>query len=82
MVKKVEPIAVKPAEAARMLDMSRTTLYNLMRTPGFPVRRLGGCKRILVDELHEWVKQQADEEGIGPTKANDWRKTHEHDYDN
>lgn len=56
----MDKLAVKPSEAARLVDVSRTTLYRWMNQEGFPVVRLGGCTRILVDDLREWVKKQAE----------------------
>jgi excisionase family DNA binding protein len=54
----MEKIAVKPAEAARMVDVSRTTFNRWMHIEGFPVRRIGGCVRIPVADLLEWVRAQ------------------------
>lgn len=54
----MEPIAVKPAEAARLVGVSRPTLYRWMKRAGFPVYRIGGCVRIPVDDLREWIKLQ------------------------
>lgn len=42
-----------------MLEISRPTLYRWMHKEGFPVCRIGGCVRIPVDDLREWVRQQA-----------------------
>ena len=41
-----------------MLDISRPTLYAWMNRADFPVARIGGCVRIPVDDLREWVKAQ------------------------
>lgn len=56
-----EPVAVNMTQAAQLLGVSRPTLYRLARTPGFPVVHLGGCTRVLVDDLREWARQQAQE---------------------
>lgn len=53
----MEPLAVNMAQAAQMLGVSRPTVYRLAKLPGFPVIRLGGCTRVLVDDLREWVRQ-------------------------
>lgn len=53
-----EPVAVNMTQAAQLLGVSRPTLYRLARTPGFPVVHLGGCTRVLVDDLREWARQQ------------------------
>jgi excisionase family DNA binding protein len=50
----LEPIAVTMTEAARLLGVSRPTVYAL----GFPVVKLGGCTRVLVDDLKTWVREQ------------------------
>ena len=57
-----EPVAVNMTQAAQLLGVSRPTLYRLARTPGFPVVHLGGCTRVLVDDLRAWARQQAQEE--------------------
>lgn len=58
----VNPLAITMTQAAQLLGVSRPTLYRLAKTPGFPVIHLGGCTRILVDDLREWARQQAKEE--------------------
>lgn len=57
-----EPVAVNMTQAAQLLGVSRPTLYRLAKLPGFPVIHLGGCTRVLVDDLREWARQQAQEE--------------------
>ena len=54
----LEPIAVTMAEAARLLGVSRPTVYALAKTEGFPVVKLGACTRVLVDDLKAWVREQ------------------------
>lgn len=54
----IEPLAVTMTQAAQLLGVSRPTLYRLARTPGFPVVHLGGCTRVLVDDLRAWARQQ------------------------
>ena len=56
-----EPVAVNITQAAQMLGVSRPTVYRLAKLPGFPVVHLGGCTRVLVDDLREWARQQARE---------------------
>lgn len=55
----MDKLAVKPTEAARLLDVSRPTLYQWMSRSDFPAVRIGGCIRIPVDDLREWVRTQA-----------------------
>ena len=56
-----EPVAVNMTQAAQLLGVSRPTLYRLAKLPGFPVIHLGGCSRVLVDDLRAWARQQAQE---------------------
>lgn len=56
-----EPVAVNMTQAAQLLGVSRPTVYRLAKMPGFPVVHLGGCTRVLVDDLREWTRQQARE---------------------
>lgn len=56
-----EPLAVSMSEAARLLNVSRPTLYRLSKMQGFPIVHLGGCTRVMVDELREWSRQQRTE---------------------
>ena len=51
-------IAVSMSEAARLLSVSRTTLYAWSKLDGFPLIRINGCSRGLVDGLRDWVKKQ------------------------
>lgn len=52
-------IAVSMSEAARLLSVSRTTLYAWSKLDGFPLIRINGCSRVLVDGLRDWAKKQA-----------------------
>ena len=54
----LKPLAVNMAQAARLLGVSRPTVYRLAKLPGFPVVHLGGCTRVLVSDLQGWVRQQ------------------------
>ena len=57
----IEPLAVTMTQAAQRLGVSRPTVYRLAKTPGFPIVHLGGCTRVLVDDLRAWARQQAQE---------------------
>ncbi len=54
----MKPLAVNMAQAARLLGVSRPTVYRLAKLPGFPVIHLGGCTRVLVSDLQDWARQQ------------------------
>ena len=58
---KLEPLAVGAAEAARLLGVSKPTIYQYIGREGFPSFKLGNRTLISVYGLREWVKRQAPE---------------------
>lgn len=58
----IAPLAVSAAEAARMLDISKPSLYKLMHQQGFPSFKAGGRTLISVDGLRDWVRRQFNEQ--------------------
>jgi excisionase family DNA binding protein len=52
------PLLLKVPEAARMLNVSRTTLYELMRAGDIRTVRIGRAVRVPVRELERWVAEQ------------------------
>lgn len=54
-----EKLALSVTEAAEALSISRRSLYNLIKTDGFPVLELGGRRVIPVDLLQEWMRERA-----------------------
>jgi len=61
MAGKLEPLAVGTTEAARLLGVSRPTLYTLLHQEGFPAFRVGTRVLISVDGLRDWIARQAGE---------------------
>lgn len=59
MVDKLEPLAVSAAEAARLLGVSRPTLYTLLNREDFPSFHVGNRVLVSVDGLREWIDRQA-----------------------
>lgn len=59
MADKLSPLAVSAAEAARLLGVSRPTLYTLLNREDFPSFHVGNRVLVSVDGLREWVDQQA-----------------------
>lgn len=57
----MEVLAVSPTQAARLLGVSRPTLYKLMWQSGFPAFRVGGRVLISTEGLREWVRNKAEE---------------------
>lgn len=64
MADKLEPLAVGSTEAARLLGISRPTLYQLLNRQDFPSFRVGGRVLISVAGLQEWIDRQT-KEGVG-----------------
>lgn len=59
MTNQLEPLAVSAAEAARLLGVSKPTVYRYIHQVDFPAFRLGGRTLISVDGLKDWVRRQA-----------------------
>lgn len=60
MTENMEPLAVSAPEAARLLGVSKPTIYKYMNREDFPAFKLGGRTLISVDGLRAWVKKQAE----------------------
>jgi excisionase family DNA binding protein len=54
----VEPLLVRVEEAARILSLSRSTIYEMMDAGELPSVRRGTARRIPVAALREWVARQ------------------------
>lgn len=55
-----EPLLLRPAEAARWLQVSRTKVYDLINRGELPALRLGRrCTRIPREALTDWVAREA-----------------------
>lgn len=61
-VDKLEPLAVGTAEGARILGVSRPTLYKLLNRADFPSFRVGSRVLISVAGLQEWIDRQTKED--------------------
>jgi hypothetical protein len=56
---KLEKLAIKPAEFAEMISVSRSKAYEILAAnPGLSVL-IGGSKRVPVDRLRKWLAAQA-----------------------
>lgn len=62
MADKLAPLAVSPAECARLLGISRPKVYDLINQGGFPSFKLGSRTLISVDGLREWISRQTQAE--------------------
>jgi excisionase family DNA binding protein len=54
----VEPLLVRVEEAARILSLSRSTIYEMMDAGEIPSIRRGTARRIPVAALRAWVARQ------------------------
>ena len=61
MADKLEPLAVSAAEAARLLGVSRPTLYALLNREDFPSFRVGSRVLVSVAGLQAWIEKQTQE---------------------
>ena len=52
-------VAYSPTTAAKVVEVSRPTIYRWMHIEGFPVARIGGCTRIPAEAFKRWLNQQA-----------------------
>lgn len=55
----MDPITVSVTEAAKLLGVSRPTVYNMIRGAGLPHISLNRRTLIPVDRLREWVNERA-----------------------
>jgi excisionase family DNA binding protein len=51
----IEPLLVRVEEAARILCLSRSTIYEMLDSGELPSVRRGAARRIPLAALHEWV---------------------------
>ena len=58
----VEPICVRVNEAARMIGIGRTKLYELIASGEIEAIKLGKSTRIMTVSLHELVMRQREPE--------------------
>jgi len=55
----IEPLLVRVEEAARMLSLSRSTIYEMLDAGELVSVRRGSARRVPVAALREWVARQA-----------------------
>jgi excisionase family DNA binding protein len=55
-------VFVKPVRAAKLLDMSKSKIYEMIQRKELPAVRLGGCLRIPVSALDDLVARARGEE--------------------
>lgn len=55
-----EKLALSVSETAKLLGISRPTLYTLLRRQDFPSLKVGTRTLIPTDGLREWLRQQSE----------------------
>ncbi|HEV3102408.1 MAG TPA: helix-turn-helix domain-containing protein [Candidatus Dormibacteraeota bacterium] len=55
-----EPLLLRPIEAARLLGIGPSKLFEMLARQELPVVRIGRCVRIPRQELAQWVNQSID----------------------
>ena len=53
------PIAISPAEAARLVGLGKTKLYEVMGTGELPFLKIGTRRLIRVTDLEAWIERQS-----------------------
>ena len=54
----MEPLLVRVEEAARLLSLSRSTIYEMLDRGELPSVRCGAARRIPLAALRAWVERQ------------------------
>jgi excisionase family DNA binding protein len=54
----LEPLLVRVEEAARLLSLSRSTIYEMLDRGELPSVRCGAARRIPLAALRAWVERQ------------------------
>ena len=55
----VQPLLLRPEDAARLLKVSRAAVYRLIRQGALPSVKVGGCRGIVLAELTTYVDRRA-----------------------
>lgn len=55
---RIEPLLVRVEEAARILCLSRSTIYEMLDRGELPSVRRGAARRIPIAALRAWVERQ------------------------
>jgi excisionase family DNA binding protein len=57
----MEKLLLRPEEAAQMLGIARSRLYQMLRDGHVPFVLIGNKKRVPAEALHSWAKDRARE---------------------
>ena len=62
MMNEQEPLAVSAPEAARLLGVSKPTIYQYIHRDDFPAFKLGNRTLVSVEGLKDWIRKQVNEQ--------------------
>ena len=59
------PLFIKVSDVARILNISRTFAYELIRMPDFPAITVGGRKRVIPrDQFFAWLEKSSKKKNV------------------
>ena len=60
----MEKLAISASEAAELIGVSRSEIYKLARSDGFPAFKVGERVVVSLKGLEAWVDAQAEKKGV------------------
>ena len=66
-----ERLLLRPVEAAEVIGIGRSKLYELLSTGELPSIRIGSSVRVPVAELRAWIERRIEQQG--PKFGGDFR---------
>ena len=51
------PDVMDAKQLAEVLQISKAGAYNLLNEPGFPTLRIGGRKKVMKNDLVDWLRK-------------------------
>jgi excisionase family DNA binding protein len=61
----IETLLLRADEAAIVLRIGRTQVFEMLASGELPAIRIGRCVRVPKDRLEKWIDEQADAQGQG-----------------
>jgi excisionase family DNA binding protein len=58
----IQPLLLTVSQAAKMLSLGRTKVYELIATEGLPVVHFGRAKRVSMASLQRWIESREQKE--------------------
>ncbi|GIO10082.1 hypothetical protein J31TS6_61100 [Brevibacillus reuszeri] len=52
------PLVLTATHIAEIIGVSKRICYEIMDKPGFPLIRIGRCKRVTREALFKWLNEQ------------------------